>query len=142
MCENKYECLSNWLNNYPALYNWLHFNASKMEAENVSLNSVSGERKLEEYIDGSYKAELYFALILVKPFDFETSETNMQAMLEIVNFMDWVDNKENIDLLYFGSDVIVDKVDVLQSSPNMVIDTEQSLAKYQFQAKVTYIQNV
>ena len=142
MCENKYECLSNWLNNYPVIYNWLHFNASKMEAENVSLNSVSGERKLEEYIDDSYKAELYFALILVKPFDFETSETNMQAMLEIVNFMDWVDNKENIDLLSFGSDVIVDKVDVLQSSPNMVIDTEQSLAKYQFQAKVTYIQNV
>ena len=142
MCENKYECLSNWLNNYPVIYNWLHFNASKMEAENVSLNSVSGERKLEEYIDDSYKAELYFALVLVKPFDFETSETNMQAMLEIVNFMDWVDNKENIDLLSFGSDVIVDKVDVLQSSPNMVIDTEQSLAKYQFQAKVTYIQNV
>ena len=142
MCENKYECLSNWLNNYPVIYNWLHFNASKMEAENVSLNSVSGERKLEEYIDDSYKAELYFALVLVTPFDFETSETNMQAMLEIVNFMDWVDNKENIDLLSFGSDVIVDKVDVLQSSPNMVIDTEQSLAKYQFQAKVTYIQNV
>ena len=73
---NKYKVISDWLSTYPKLYDWLYFNATQMIGDNTSLNSVSGERKIDEFIDGSYTAELYFSISMVKGYDSETSLTN------------------------------------------------------------------
>ena len=109
--------------------------------DNTSLNSVSGERKIDEFIDGSYTAELYFSIAMVKGYDSETSLTNIDSIFEIENFMDWIDNDDNLKSLDFGDSVNILEIDVMQNVPTILVDSEQNLAKYQFQSRIRYIQN-
>lgn len=141
MLINKYNAITEWLSTYPSIYEWVYFNASQMVQNNTSVNSVSSERKIEEFIDGSYMSELYFSITMIKGYDVETSTTNLDAMNEIENLMAWVDNDDNISYLNFGDDVNILDLDVVELTPTITVDKEQNLAKYQFRAKITYIQN-
>ena len=141
MLINKYNAITEWLSTYPSIYEWVYFNASQMVQNNTSVNSVSSERKIEQFIDGSYMSELYFSITMIKGYDVETSTTNLDAMNEIENLMAWVDNDDNISSLNFGDDVNILDLDVVELTPTITVDKEQSLAKYQFRAKITYIQN-
>lgn len=138
---NKYNAITEWLSTYPSIYEWVYFNASQMIQNNTSVNSVSSERKVEQFIDGSYMSELYFSITMIKGYDVETSTTNLDAMNEIENLMVWVDNDDNISYLNFGDDVTILDLDVIELTPTITVDKEQNLAKYQFRAKITYIQN-
>ena len=141
MLINKYNAITEWLSTYPSIYEWVYFNASQMVQNNTSVNSVSSERKVEEFIDGSYMSELYFSITMIKGYDVETSTTNLDAMNEIENLMAWVDNDNNISSINFGDDVNILDLDVVELTPTITVDKEQNLAKYQFRAKITYIQN-
>ena len=141
MLINKYNAITEWLSTYPSIYEWVYFNASQMVQNNTSVNSVSSERKIEQFIDGSYMSELYFSITMIKGYDVETSTTNLDAMNEIENLMTWVDNDDNISYLNFGDDVNILDLDVVELTPTITVDKEQNLAKYQFRAKITYIQN-
>lgn len=141
MLINKYNAITEWLSTYPSIYEWVYFNASQMVQNNTSVNSVSSERKIEQFIDGSYMSELYFSITMIKGYDVETSTTNLDAMNEIENLMAWVDNDDNISYLNFGDDVNILDLDVVELTPTITVDKEQNLAKYQFRAKITYIQN-
>lgn len=141
MLINKYNAITEWLSTYPSIYEWVYFNASQMVQNNTSVNSVSSERKIEQFIDGSYMSELYFSITMIKGYDVETSTTNLDAMNEIENLMAWVDNDDNISSINFGDDVNILDLDVVELTPTITVDKEQNLAKYQFRAKITYIQN-
>ena len=141
MLINKYNAITEWLSTYPNIYEWVYFNASQMVQNNTSVNSVSSERKIEQFIDGSYMSELYFSITMIKGYDVETSTTNLDAMNEIENLMAWVDNDDNMSYLNFGDDVNILDLDVVELTPTITVDKEQNLAKYQFRAKITYIQN-
>ena len=141
MLINKYNAITEWLSTYPSIYEWVYFNASQMVPNNTSVNSVSSERKIEQFIDGSYMSELYFSITMIKGYDVETSTTNLDAMNEIENLMAWVDNDDNMSYLNFGEDVNILDLDVVELTPTITVDKEQNLAKYQFRAKITYIQN-
>ena len=141
MLINKYNAITEWLSTYPSIYEWVYFNASQMVQNNTSVNSVSSERKIEQFIDGSYMSELYFSITMIKGYDVETSTTNLDAMNEIENLMAWVDNDDNMSYLNFGEDVNILDLDVVELTPTITVDKEQNLAKYQFRAKITYIQN-
>ena len=141
MLINKYNAITEWLSTYPSIYEWVYFNASQMVQNNTSVNSVSSERKIEEFIDGSYMSELYFSITMIKGYDVETSTTNLDAINEIENLMAWVDNDDNISSINFGDDVNILDLDVVELTPTITVDKEQNLAKYQFRAKITYIQN-
>lgn len=141
MLINKYNAITEWLSTYPSIYEWVYFNASQMVQNNTSVNSVSSERKIEQFIDGSYMSELYFSITMIKGYDVETSTTNLDAMNEIENLMAWVDNDDNMSYLNFGDDVNILDLDVVELTPTITVDKEQNLAKYQFRAKITYIQN-
>ena len=141
MLINKYNAITEWLSTYPNIYEWVYFNASQIVQNNTSVNSVSSERKIEQFIDGSYMSELYFSITMIKGYDVETSTTNLDAMNEIENLMAWVDNDDNMSYLNFGDDVNILDLDVVELTPTITVDKEQNLAKYQFRAKITYIQN-
>ena len=141
MLINKYNAITEWLSTYPSIYEWVYFNASQMVQNNTSVNSVSSERKIEQFIDGSYMSEIYFSITMIKGYDVETSTTNLDAMNEIENLMAWVDNDDNMSYLNFGDDVNILDLDVVELTPTITVDKEQNLAKYQFRAKITYIQN-
>ena len=141
MLINKYNAITEWLSTYPSIYEWVYFNASQMVQNNTSVNSVSSERKIEQFIDGSYMSDLYFSITMIKGYDVETSATNLDAMNEIESRMAWVDNDDNMSYLNCGDDVNILDLDVVELTPTITVDKEQNLAKYQFRAKITYIQN-
>ena len=136
-----YNIVNEWLvNNYTPIGGWLYFNATPMIIGTVAMNSVSGDKTVKKYIDGSKQNELIFAIDMVTAHDAQgTSDTNMLALQEVENFSTWLDNIKSSNFPDFGDYKKVQKVEVLTSVPSLLINNEQMLAKYQFQARIIYI---
>lgn len=134
---NKYEKLSEWLSRYEPIGSWLYFNVTNVEADNTSLNSVSNDRSLNKFIDGSTECELLFAIDLVKQYDTGTSELNLEAMAECEALIDWCEHQ--LELPKFDNCVVY-QLEILNNVPSLSVDTDESLAKYQIQGKVSYLE--
>lgn len=134
-----YKKLSDWIQKYPALSSWVYFNSTDMEEGCTSLNSNSSHRKTKEYIDGSYEALLPFGIVMVKPYDNEQSTVNQEAYEEASAFMDWVENNEEYP--DFGEKYKVTDLYLLDQNPTIMVDTQQSLAKYTFYGEIEYCYN-
>lgn len=134
-----YKALNEWLQTYPSQYSWVYFNAIKNEDGTVSMNSSPSERKVTEYIDGSYEAYVVFDIAMIIPYDVEQSDTNYQSMDEVQRFMNWIDETDTIP--DFGSEYLIRGIEVLTNTPNLTVDEEQNLAKYLFTARVNYLRS-
>lgn len=136
---NKYQLINDWLKNYePLLDVWIDFNAVNNSEEGaVSLNSVPSERIISKYIDGTTRREVLFMVAMMKFYDSGTSLTNMENLQEVENFAEWIE--ANKSLLNFGDNSTIEAVDVLTNYPELAgVDTDNSIAKYQFQVRITY----
>lgn len=134
-----YASLSEWIKNYPNLKSWLYFNTVDMSEGNTSLNSTGTHKKVKEYIDGSYEAELPFGISMVMMYDTEQSNINHEAFEEASNFMDWVENADPYP--DFGEHYTVTDIYLYDQSPDIMVDTQQALAKYTFFGVVEYTYN-
>lgn len=73
----------------------------------------------------------------MKFYDSGTSLTNMENLQEVENFAEWIE--ANKSLLNFGDNSTIEAVDVLTNYPELAgVDTDNSIAKYQFQVRITY----
>lgn len=140
---DKYEQITNFITeNYKPLNNWIYFIALPMEDGNTSMIPVpTGMRYITEFIDGSKDVNLQFAIAMVKLFDVNTSTINLEAIKEVENFTDWFEQQdytENYPIL--GDGYKVYEMQVLDATPTISIDNEQSLVKYQFNCSINYIE--
>lgn len=136
---NKYEKLAEFIaENYTPLNDWIYFNATTSEDGNVSLNTIQSEKALNTFNDGSKEVEFLFAIAMIKQYDVEMSSTNIDAIHEVDNFIKWLDNLD--ELPNICDNVIVNFIEVLDSVPTMSVDTQQNLAKYQFNCKMNYLE--
>ena len=140
---NLYRKVNEWLLDYTPFNHWVYFNATPIISGTVAMNMIPGDRVSKEFIDGSTQRELTFSIDMVTTYDpAGTSEVNLQAVDEILMFSSWVEEKAtNKDFPDFGEDCKIDKIEVLTNVPSMLIDPTNQLAKYQFQAKITYYQD-
>lgn len=142
MDNNKYKRLTEWIaDNYQPLSNWIYFNATIMEAGNTSLNTMEGQNAVHTFNDGSKEVNLPFAIAMIKAYDTEMSETNLDAIKEIDHFIEWLnvqDVAQNFPDL--GENITVFGLDVLDSSPSVSVDNDQNLAKYQFNCTINYLE--
>lgn len=137
---NKYEELSNWLTEYQPLGDWIYFNVTNIEEGSTSLNSMSSPKYLNKFIDGSTECELNFSIDLIKSYDTGTSTTNLEAIEECHQLINWCNKQNNLGILPdFGKGFIVNQVDILDNTPELSIDPENMLAKYQILGKVNYL---
>lgn len=138
---NLYKSISDWLTTkYKPIIGWLYFNATPMITGTVAMNSVPGNRVVKKFINGSAQKEIVFAIDMVCNYDNQgTSDINMNAMDEVNNFADWVDKLSSSDYPDFGEYNSITKIEVLTNVPSLLVNTEQQLGKYQFQVKITYI---
>ena len=140
--DNKYKKLTEWIaENYQPLSNWIYFNATIMEVGNTSLNTMEGQDATRTFNDGSKEVNLAFAIAMIKTYDAEMSETNLDAIKEIDHFIEWLnaqDAAQNFPNL--GENITVFGLDVLDSSPSVSVDNEQNLAKYQFNCTINYLE--
>lgn len=135
-----YKPINEWLLNYTPLNNWIYFNATPVITGTVAMNMVAGDRVTKEYIDGTKQKQCVFAIDMISEYDGSgTSDVNMNALAEVESFMDWLEiqNKES-NFPDFGKNYITEKVEVLTNVPQLLINEQSQLAKYQFQARVNY----
>lgn len=140
MIQNKYEILAEWLRDYEPIGSWLYINVSDMRAGNISLNSVSSQRYLQRYIDGSQECKLNFSIDLITNYDTGTSNTNLDALKECQQLVSWCEERQkNYELPEFDN-CIVGEVEITTDVPSLSIDDTQMLAKYQILGSVNYLE--
>ena len=141
---NKYEKLIDWLKDYALLYadDWIYFNVILTnQIGAIGVTSVVNEREVETYINGARKVEFLFAIALVEEYDKGTSNHNLRAIKEFENIAAWIEEKnEQRDFPNFGDNIDIEKVESLEIAPNVMIDQQSNVAKYQGQFRITYIE--
>lgn len=137
---NKYDRIAIWLKGYtPLSTNWIYFNVTPVDAGSVSLNSVQNQRTSAVFNNGDAEVELVFVINLITYFDSGTSDINMEAMEEFENISDWIEKQNNAESFPdFGTDVI-SNIEVLETNPGVSVDTDENLAKYQGQYRISYL---
>lgn len=137
---NLYEKISDWIIDYTPLANWIYFNSTPITVGAVSMNSVPGESILKKFIDGRTERQILFAIEMVKEYDLAgTSSINLDAFEEVTNFAEWINHQKELgNYPDFGNDNIIEDIDVVTNVPTMLLDTQNSLARYQFQVKIIY----
>lgn len=134
----KYEALARFIaDRYEPLNNWIYFNALLSEDGNSSINTIQSTNPSVQYIDGSTENELLFSVAMVKTYDVEMSETNLEAIMEVDNFVSWIQNLTEYPVI--GDDCIVNDIIVIDDVPSLSVDESRNLAKYQFNCRLEYI---
>ena len=137
--NNVFRQISEWLQNYTLLGSWMYFNSTPIELGTTSLNTVSGSRELKKFIDGSKDIELTFLISMVKQYDTGTSDLNLEALDEVTNFSNWIEEQnENQEYPDLGQFKTVKSISVLSNVPSLQIDQASQLAKYTFQVRILY----
>ena len=137
---NIYAKIEDWLKLYKPLNNWIYFNATPDINGTVAMNSVAGDRVIKRFVDGSKQKEVLFAIDMISLYDNTgTSDINMKNLDEVDNFIEWLelqDKEKNYPT--FNDYTIIDKLEVLNSTPTILINTRDMLSKYQFQVRISY----
>lgn len=139
--KSRYKEITDWLKEYTPLHTWIYFNVNPAEADNLTVNSIQNERELETFIDSSRTVEFMFAIALAKEFDTGTSDNNLEAVEEFEQIADWVEEQNRLkNFPDFGNNIIIDAVEVLETTPSVSVDNQNQIAKYQGQFKITYLE--
>ena len=107
---------------------------------NVSVNSATGIRELERYLDGTRKVEMQFAIDLITKYDVEQSTINLEAIQEFQDISEWIDEQNEQGNYPDIDGVIIEEISGLQLYPTLTIDASMEKAKYQGQYKLTYME--
>lgn len=139
---NKYKILTEFIaENYKPLNDWMYFNAITSEDGNVSLNTMESAIAVNMFNDGSREVNLLFAISMIKQYDMEMSQTNLEAINEVDHFIKWIYNQNMLrNFPDMGEDITVFDMEVLDSVPSVSVDSEQNLAKYQFNCSLNYLE--
>lgn len=138
---SRYQRIIDWLDDYSFLYSWIYFNVVPSEPDNITVNSVQNERELDRFIDGSRRVEFLFAIDLTKEFDIGTSDNNLDAVQEFENIASWVETQNGLhNYPDFGQNIIIESIEVLETTPSVTIDNQVQIAKYQGQFRITYLE--
>lgn len=137
---NMYKEIADWLKSYEPINSWIYFNVIPIKSGSVSVESISGVRYIEEFIDGSKRCELFFSVSLVKSYDDGKSNVNVEANEEFISLNKWVE-EQNQDKNYPTiSDICIESIEPMNNTPTIARDSNKRLAQYTGQFKMTYIE--
>ena len=140
---NIYDSLTKWLSeNFLTQTDtdWLDFNAIKNEPNNTSVMSENVGIETVHYNDGSRQITLPFQVSMVKPYDTEQSDTNMDGMTKAMEFIDWIRTQNDIaNFPNLGENICVEQVMVENEVPEFLVSTDETLANYVVNCKIVYL---
>ena len=104
------------------------------------LTNYSG-KVVKKYIRAADK-EYGFSILATWPFSTVSDELNMQAMVFVQSFMDWIEEQnEKKNFPDFGRECQVKKVENLQNMPSLAaVDWENMRAQYVIRCRVLYFE--
>lgn len=137
-----YKQISEWFKECPLFNDWIFFNVIPLEPNAVSITSVQDLPFQNEFIDGSKEISLKFNLNLVKEYDANgTSDLNIDAMESFEKITEWVeDMNDTNNFPSFGDDVVVTGIEKSYTNPEVYLNEETGLARYEGQYKIIYLE--
>ena len=140
---NIYDSLTKWLSeNYltQADTDWINFNAMKNEINNTSVMSENVGIETINYNDGSRRITMPFQVSMVKAYDTEQSDTNIDGMSKASEFIDWIRDQNDIaNYPDLGDEVCVEELLVENEIPEFLVSTDGTLANYVVNCKIIYL---
>ena len=135
---DKYELICTWLKSYTPLNKYLYFNVTPFESSNVSVNSVSNDKSVDEFIDGTKRVEFLFSVNFVLDYEELKTDLNLRMNEEFIALNEWVETQDKQRNYPAFVNAIVEKVEPLTTTPIIARDTTHNLAKYSGDFKITY----
>lgn len=137
--DNKNTAMLEYLRQYPGLQSFLFFNSMVDQIGNTAVQTVYGETWEKEYIRGHGIKQWDFAVVKIAQADTGTSDINADETQAVQDFMDWIDEQNEIGNFPDFSPGKVLSIQNLQNMPNFAgIDNNEGTAKYMFQCRVRY----
>lgn len=129
-----------WAKGWPDLGGYLKLNAISSESGDASLDTVYNDAKVQDYIDGRALREYTFALVMMADWSDGFDATNAEANRLNESWIDWVDSQFPDNVPEWPG-AIFQSIESIYNVPSLAaVYQDESLAKYMFQAKITYIE--
>lgn len=136
--SGKTEAALKWAKTWPELDGFLKLNAILAKDEEASFNTAYTTSSGEPYIDGTAKHEFIFMLKMMLPWSDGYDSVNEEANALMEQWRDWVDEQYPDNVPDFDAEIL--DISALYDVPAMTVYSDDSLAEYNFQAKITYIE--
>lgn len=138
--KGKTRAVVEWLKTYPGFDGYLKLNATGLEAGENAVNTVYNEQTVREFVDGTKEKQYTFAVVMVARWSSGFDPQNIDAQEWGEAWLDWVDAQFKAgNVPDFGENVTIRAVESLQNVPSLAATyQEEQLARYMFQARITY----
>lgn len=135
--EGKTGAALEWAKTWTELDGFLKLNAITNEDGDASMTTVFSDSKGEPFIDGTARREYTFGLRLMLPWSEGHDPINAEAEKLMEQWRDWVDQqyeKDNVP----EWDCDIEDIRALYDVPAVTVYQDESLAEYNFLARITY----
>lgn len=139
--QGKTDAALEWAKQWPDIDGYLKLNAILTKQDEAAFNTVYKNVKLsaQPFIDGTARYAYVFGLRMMTEWSDGQDEINAEAEELIESWRDWVD-EQYPDNVPDWPDASIENIEALYNVPAMVVYQEDSIAEYNFQAQITYIE--
>lgn len=133
--------LLEWAQTNPYLTDTLLFNWLRGELGSCAIIPIPGETVIKTFIDGSAMKEYSFAWVIMLKISEFTDDTNINNMLDLRRWQDWIDEQEEIgNYPDFGEKYSCYELRNNTNMPNLAMEFDNGMAKYMFPATINYLE--
>lgn len=138
--SGKTDAVLAWARGYPQLEGYLKLNATDLEGGERSMQTVTNDAEVRQFIDGTRERVLTFALVMVTDWSDGFDRVNAEAQAWGEGWLDWCAAQfEAGNVPDLGEGCTVTDIVPLQNAPALSMTyQENQLAKYMFQIQIQY----
>lgn len=137
--EGKTDAALEWAKTWPHIDGFMKLNAILAEDGDASMATVFGDSEGEPFIDGTARREYTFMLRLMLPWSDGYDPINADAERLMEQWRDWVGQQYDEGNVPEW-DCEIEGIRSLYDVPAVTVYQDESLAEYNFQARITYIE--
>lgn len=135
--QGKTDAALEWAKTWPKLDGFLKLNAILAQDGDASFNTAYSTSVIEKYVDGTAKRQFVFMLKMMLPWSDGYDPVNEEANALMESWRDWVDEQFPANVPDFkGAEI--DGIEALYDVPAVTVYADESVAEYNFQARIIY----
>lgn len=134
--SGKIEALLDWVKTWEKLDDLIKLNSILTKEGDAALNVVYSNKDGKPYVDGTAQRKFTFALQMMLPWSDGHDPTNLEAEKLVTEWLDWVDAQYPTNIPDWDAEI--DNIEALWDSPSINVFQDESIARYTFNAYITY----